>query len=143
MIEQALQTVNTKYGGEHLFGGTKSDVAPFTAVRDVNGKITSVTYTGAANGAEIRISEGAKLSPFTNGAENQKLGDFMNNLVSLRDAMQGGSSAAVQTVRPALETSENDFLVTLQVAPELTRIVAKRGRLSSPSGRNCCLVGKC
>ena len=130
MIEQALQTVNTKYGGEHLFGGTKSDVAPFTAARDVNGKITSITYTGAANGAEIRISEGAKLSPFTSGAENQKFADFVNNLVSLRDALSSSSGAAVQAARPGLETSENDFLVTL------SGIGAKQGRLEADRTQN-------
>jgi flagellar hook-associated protein 3 FlgL len=130
MIEQALQTVNTKYGGEHLFGGTKSNTAPFTATRDVNGKITSITYTGAASGAEIRISEGAKIPPFTSGAENQKFADFVNNLVGLRDALSSGSGGAVQVVRPALETSENDFLVTL------SGIGAKQGRLEADRMQN-------
>ncbi len=130
MLEQSLQTANTKYAGEHLFGGTKSNTAPFTATRDAAGKITAITYGGAASGAEIRISEGAKLSPFTSGAENQKLADFLNNLVGLRDAMQGGGSAAVQAVRPALETSENDFLVTL------SGIGAKQSRLEADRGQN-------
>ena len=31
MIEQAVQFGNTRYSGEHLFGGTKSDVPPFPA----------------------------------------------------------------------------------------------------------------
>ena len=129
MLEQALQTANTKYSGEHLFGGTKSDTAPFTAARDAAGRITAITYGGAANGAEIRISEGAKLSPFTSGVENQKLSDFMNNLVALRDAMQSSSSAAVQAVRPALETSENDFLVTLSgIGAKQTRLEADRSQ---------------
>ena len=113
MIEQAVQFGNTRYSGEHLLGGTKSDVPPFTATRDVAGKITSVTYTGAAAGAEFRISEGANVSPFTSGPENQKLADFMNNLVSLRDALLSSSASAVQAVRPSLETSENDLLFTL------------------------------
>ncbi len=129
MLEQALQTANTKYSGEHLFGGTKSDVPPFAATRDVAGRITAITYNGAANGAEIRISEGAKLSPFTTGAENQKLADFMNNLAGLRDALQGGSNAAVQAARPALETSENDFLVTMSgIGAKQTRLEADRSQ---------------
>ena len=129
MIEQALQTANTKYSGEHLFGGTRSDTASFAATRDAAGRITAIAYNGAAAGAEIRISEGAKLSPFMSGPENQKLADFMNNLVALRDAMQSSSSAAVQAVRPALETSENDFLVTLSgIGAKQTRLEADRSQ---------------
>ena len=130
MIEQALQTANTKYSGEHLFGGTKSDTAPFAATRDASGRITSIAYNGAAAGAEIRISEGATLSPFTTGPENQKFADFMNNLVSLRDALETGTGAAVQAVRPAMETSENDLLVTL------SGIGAKQTRLEAAQAQN-------
>ncbi len=127
MIEQALQTANTKYSGEHLFGGTRSDLTPFAATRDATGKITAIAYNGAAAGAEIRISEGAKLSPFTTGAENQKLADFMNNLVNLRDALETGTGAAVQATRPALEASEDDFLVTMSgVGAKQTRLEADR-----------------
>lgn len=130
MIEQALQFGNTQYSGEHLFGGTMSDVPPFTATRDLAGKITGVTYTGAATGAEFRISEGTKLSPFTNGAENQQVADFMNNLVSLRDALQSGSASAVSAVRPSLETSENELLVTM------SSIGAKQTRLEADAAQN-------
>ena len=129
MIEQALQTANVKFSGEHLFGGTKSDTPPFTAARDATGRITAITYVGAATGAEIRTSEGARLSPFTNGAENQKLADFMNNLVGLRDALQSGSGPAVQAMQPALETSENEFLVTMSgIGAKQTRLEADRGQ---------------
>ncbi len=129
-VEQAFQAGNTQYSGEHLFGGTKSDAPPFVATRDAAGRITSVSYAGAATGAEIRISEGAKVSPFTSGAENQKLADFMNNLASLRDALETGTGAAVQAVRPTLETSENDFLVTM------SGIGAKQTRLESDQTQN-------
>ena len=129
MIEQALQSGNVKFSGEHLFGGTKSDTPPFTATRDATGRITAITYVGAATGAEIRTSEGARLSPFTNGAENQKLADFMNNLVGLRDALQSGSGPAVQAMQPVLETSENDFLVTMSgIGAKQTRLEADRGQ---------------
>lgn len=130
MIEQAVQYGNTQYSGEHLFGGTKSDVPPFTATRDAAGKITSVSYTGAAAGAEFRTSEGAKVSPFTSGPENQRLADFMNNLVSLRDALQSTSASAVQAVRPSLETSESDLLFTM------SSIGAKQSRLEANAAQN-------
>ena len=129
MLEHALQAANTKYAGEHLFGGTKSDTPPFTAVRDVAGHITSVSYAGAASGAEIRTSEGAKISPFTSGAENQKFADFMNNLVSLRDALQSGNANTVQGTHAALQTSEDDFIVTISdIGAKQTRLEADRSQ---------------
>jgi flagellar hook-associated protein 3 FlgL len=130
MIEHALQVANTQYAGEHLFGGTRSDAPPFTATRDAAGKITSVAYTGAAAGAEIRISEGAKLSPFTNGVENQQIADFMNTLVSLRDALDSGSTPAVQATQAPLETSENNILVTI------SGIGAKQTRMEADASQN-------
>lgn len=130
MIEQAVQLGNTQYSGEHLFGGTRSDVAPYVATRDGAGKITSVSYTGAAAGAEFRISEGANIAPFTTGPENQKLADFMNNLISLRDALQSTSASAVQAARPGLDTSESDLLFTL------SSIGAKQSRLEANAAQN-------
>lgn len=129
MLEQALQTANTQYAGEHLFGGTKTDTAPFTATRDATGKITGVTYNGAANGAQIRVSEGSTVTPFTNGTQNQKLADFMNNMVALRDALQSGSVAAVQSKQAPLQTSENDLLVTMSnIGATQTRLEADRSQ---------------
>ncbi len=130
MLEQALQTANTKYAGEHLFGGTKSNSPPFTAVRDASGRITSVSYSGASAGAEIRTSEGAKISPFTSGAKNQKFADFLNNLAGLRDALQSGNANTVQGTHAALQSSEDDFIVTL------SEIGAKQTRLESDRTQN-------
>lgn len=130
LIEQALQNANSSYAGEHLFGGTKSDAPPFSVTRDANGKITAVTYDGAATGAEIRIAEGSKLSPYTSGPENQQLADFMNNLVALRDAMTAGSASAVSAARPALEASEDDLLT------KISGLGAKQTRLEADGAQN-------
>jgi len=87
LIEEAVQTANTKLGSEYIFGGTKTEAPPFEATRDASGDIISVTYDGAATGAEIQTSDGTLISPFTSGTVNQQLGDFVNNLVALRDAL--------------------------------------------------------
>ena len=50
--------------------------------------------------------------------------------MSLRDALESGTGAAVQAVRPSLETSENDFLVTL------SGIGAKQTRLEADKAQN-------
>ena len=113
MIEQALQTGNTSFGNEHLFAGTKTDTAPYVAARNAAGEITSVNYVGAANGPAFQTSEGTQISPYTTGAENQHTAEFINNLVALRDALRSGNATAVQTTRPALQTSEDNLLVSI------------------------------
>ena len=129
LIEQALQIANTKYSGEHVFGGTKTDAPPFTATRDANGRITAVAYVGAATGPEVRTSEGGKVRPFTEGTENQKLADFINNLVSLRDGLASGSAGAVQATQPALHTSEDDLVTTIaDMGAKQTRLEADRSQ---------------
>lgn len=113
LIEQAMQAANTQYSGEQLFGGTQTNTPPFTATRDAAGNITAVSYTGAASAAQFRISEGTTISPQTDGATNQKFADFLNNLVSLRDALSTQNSAGVQTAKTGLQNSEDDIVSTI------------------------------
>ena len=54
----------------------------------------------------------------------------MNNMVALRDALASGSGSAVQAVRPNLETSEDNLLVTL------SDIGSKQTRLEADSSQN-------
>ena len=113
LIEQAVQDANTRTGSDYVFGGTKTDAPPFEATRDASGNITSVTYVGAATGAQMQTSEGAPISPFTSGATNQQLGGFINNLVALRDALTNQDPDAVQAAATSLSGSEDDLLVAI------------------------------
>lgn len=123
LIEHGLQMVNSEYAGEHLFGGTKTDTAPFTATRNAGGQITGVTYAGASSAAEFHLAENAKISPYASAATNQKLGDFINHLVAMRDALQSGSTPAMQAAQTDLRTSEDDLLGTVgDLAATQTRI---------------------
>ena len=107
LIEQALQLANTKQSGDYLFGGNKNDAAPFTAVRDTNGNITSVTYSGSASVASFEVNDGVTLSPYAAPADNQQLETTLTNLIALRDAFNAQSSSAVATATTAIATSEN------------------------------------
>ena len=130
LIEQALQAANTGQAGERLFGGTQTDTPPFTATRDSSGNITGVSYVGTASAAAFRVSEGATITPQTDGATNQKFADFMNNLVSLRDALKTQNVPGVQAVQTGLHNSETDLIVTL------SDIGATQTRLESSKGLN-------
>jgi flagellar hook-associated protein 3 FlgL len=111
LIEQALQFANTRFNGDYIYGGTAVDSPPFTATRDASGKIVSVTYAGNTAQASIPLSEATSIAPGTTGATNSGLSDFLNNLIALRDGLNAGDSAAVETSRTGLAQSE-DLLIS-------------------------------
>ncbi len=113
LIEQALQLGNTRLRNDYLFAGTALDTAPLTATRNVAGEITSVAYAGDAAQTSIQISELSSLNAGSSSTTNTGLATFLNNLVSLRDALNTASSTAVAAVQPSLETSENLFVNAL------------------------------
>jgi len=125
LIEQAIQDGNSRLGSDYLFGGTKTDAPPFEVTRDANGNATAVTYNGAATAAEMQTSEGTVISPLTDGATNQNLGTFVNNLIALRDALTNQDPTAVQAAASTLHGSEDDLLVAISgVGAVQTRLEA-------------------
>ena len=113
LIEQGLQTLNAHVNGTYLFGGNNTDTPPFSATRDASGNITGVTYNGTATAPAYQVSEGAAISPFPGGATNQHLGDFVNNLVALRNALSSQDATAVRAADPGLQTSEDNIIQTI------------------------------
>jgi flagellar hook-associated protein 3 FlgL len=111
LIEQALQFANTRFNGDYIYGGTAIDTPPFTATRDASGKIVSVTYAGNADQSSIPLSEATSIAPGTTGTTNSGLADFVTNLIALRDGLNAGDSAAVETSRTGLAQSE-DLLIS-------------------------------
>jgi len=110
LIEQAVQLGNTKFRNDYIFAGTAVDTAPFAATRDVNGKVTAVTYAGNTAQSSIALSESSTVAPGTSAATNTGLGDFINHLVALRDSLQTGDTTVVQAAQTDLLSSE-DVLV--------------------------------
>ena len=110
MIEQLLQVGNSRLGNDYLFAGTAVDTPPFSATRDGAGNITAATYDGNTTQAGIPLSEVASVTPFTNPATNQGIGDMINHLAALRDALQAADGTAIATAQTDLIASE-DVLV--------------------------------
>lgn len=123
LIQHAARVANSKYNGEYIFGGTASGSEPFTVNEGADGKVQdpdgagaglAVNYVGASEGPEFHLSESGKFSPFTDGTTNQKLGDFINRMVALRDAMESGNANAVtDAIREGLQSSEDDLIFSL------------------------------
>lgn len=113
LIEQTVQLGNTKFGNDYLFAGTALSTVPYTAARNSAGDVTGVTFAGNAGQTAIQLSPTASISPGTTNTTNLGIRDFLNNLVALRDALNVGTSAAVNAVRPSLDTSENTLVNSL------------------------------
>jgi flagellar hook-associated protein 3 FlgL len=110
LIQQGVQTANSQFNNQYLFGGTQTATPPFSTTVDANGNITAVTYTGTAAGASMLTGEGSVTSPYTDGTTNQNMASFLNQLIALKSAMDTGSTTAVQAVQPALQTSEDNIV---------------------------------
>ncbi|MEP9411270.1 MAG: flagellar hook-associated protein FlgL [Candidatus Brocadia sp.] len=125
LLESVLQFSNTDNDGRYIFSGTKTSTIPFSAARDSNGKITSISYAG--NNEEIKYQVG----PNTYIQVNISGGTFFQNngvfstLISLRDALESGSfdPAAFLDLRNRLDTTVDTLL------SETTRFGAKANRL--------------
>jgi flagellar hook-associated protein 3 FlgL len=111
LLEEAVQSANATLNGSYLFDGSSLQTAPFQVARDANGDITSVTAPNSSpTPAPIQLSDTASVSPYTSAATNQGLADFLNNLVSLRDALTANNSSTVATVSSSLQTSESTII---------------------------------
>jgi len=56
------------------------------------------------------VSESANVSPYTDATTNQGIADFLNNLVSLRDALTNNDTTTSATVATNLQTTENTII---------------------------------
>jgi len=134
LIEQTMQLANSRFGNDYLYAGTAVSTAPFAAARDASGQVTSVAYAGDSNRSAIPISEATALAPNTDGTTNLGLRDFLNQLVSLRDALQINDSVTVTATQSDLISTE-DLLVSsiAEHGGVQTRIEASQSQLADRS----------
>ena len=124
LLGQALQVGNTKDGnGNYIFGGTQTGAAPFVATTDASGNITAVNYQGTTSLAAGEISPGVTVTAGTLGANTTGSGprglftdsrsgaDLFNHLISLRNNLNSGNTAAIaSTDAPAVSKDEDNLL---------------------------------
>jgi len=113
LIEQLVQVGNTRLGNDYIYSGTKVDTPPFTATRDVAGNVTAMAYAGNSNQSTIPLSEVANVAPGTTGTTNLGMRDLMNQMVSLRDALNAKDSVGIDTARNNIITGEDGFISAL------------------------------
>lgn len=134
LIEQTVQLANSRLGNDYLYAGTAVGAPPFVATRDASGQVSSVAYAGNSSRAAIPLSEATSLAAGTDGATNLGLRDFVNHLVSLRDALKANNPTAVTGVQTNIIASE-DMLVSsiAEHGGVQTRIEASQAQLADRS----------
>ena len=129
LINQVVNAANTKdpSTGQYLFGGTASSTAPFITTTDANGDVTAVTYNGNSSVNQAQIGAGMTVTADIPGAntgstgahglitDSQSGADLINHLISLRNNLTAGNTAAITSTDNAdLQKDENN--VAYQVA---------------------------
>jgi len=127
LIQQALQTGNTEFNGEYIFGGTATSKPPFVATTNSSGQVTGVTYQGNTNVNQAEIAPGVTLSTQSVGANTSGSGpaglftdsrtgaDLFNHLIALQNALLSGNTSAISsTINPNITADDNN--ITTQVA---------------------------
>ena len=125
LLESVLQNANTDNNGRYIFSGTKTLTSAFTATRDSNGNILSVSYNG--NNEEIKYQIGPDTFIQVNlpGGKLFQDNKAFSTLISLRDALKASTfdSTAFSNLRNTFDTATN------ALSTEITKFGAKANRL--------------
>jgi len=100
LLEQIFLLSNTEVSDRSIFSGTRTGLAPFVATRDINNRITGVTYLGNSDPVEIQISEAARVNTSIPGDDIfQNTVNMFEVLIGIRDDMEAGNQANLSAVR--------------------------------------------
>jgi flagellar hook-associated protein 3 FlgL len=105
LIEQAVGLGNTKDGDEFLFGGTKSDVAPFTL--DTTGAVYTFTASGGTGVRQVEINTGQRANTAHDGTQvfGTTSAGVLKSLQDLATALNTGTRSAVSDSLPGLDAA--------------------------------------
>ena len=118
LLEEGVRLANTKHRDVYVFSGTNSTTPTYAPSRDANGDITSVTWGGNSNSTKVDIASGSTVNSNypaegTHGLlKNSSNGaDFLNHLISLRDALRTGDTATIKSVSiENVKADETNFI---------------------------------
>jgi flagellar hook-associated protein 3 FlgL len=123
LVKQGVQIANAQNRGDYIFGGTRSEVPPFVATLDANGRVTGVAYQGNTDLPESEIAEAITLSAQTLGANTTGSGprglvadsrsgaDLFGHLIALRDHLASGDLTSIAGSDRAGLAADEDNLI--------------------------------
>jgi flagellar hook-associated protein 3 FlgL len=111
-IQEAVALANSQQGEQYLFGGTSYSAEPFE-MTVVGGDVTAITYQGGpAYDLDVRTSKGSSETVNINGqaAFDTAGTDVLQQLLTLKNAVQAADTATVRTQMAALENSFQNLM---------------------------------
>jgi flagellar hook-associated protein 3 FlgL len=141
IINQLYRLSNTESMGQYIFGGSVTDSPPFEAVRDTDGRITSINYNGNETPADILIAAEQKAKGLIPGSNTSGTGQFglfsdvraesdiFKNLINLRDYLKNGDHEMVRT--DSIKSLRND---ESNLIYHIGAIGAEQGQMKSMAG---------
>jgi flagellar hook-associated protein 3 FlgL len=148
LLENSIALANSKHDSESLFGGTSGVDVAFEAVRDADGKITSVAYKGNSKVRQMDIASGVSFSIDVPGANESSSGprgllkderagiDVFGHLIALRDSLKKGDKTAIPDISASLVKDESGYIesfAALGAAQARLEAVAKQNSSESIS----------
>ena len=148
LLENSIALANSKLDSESLFGGTSGVDVAFEAVRDADGKITSVAYKGNSKVRQMDIASGVSFSIDVPGANESSSGprgllkderagiDVFGHLIALRDSLKKGDKTAIPDISASLVKDESGYIesfAALGAAQARLEAVAKQNSSESIS----------
>jgi flagellin-like hook-associated protein FlgL len=159
-LEQAISLANSSVEGRYLFGGTRTDAAPYERVPA--GTTERIVYRGAAAAREIEIADGAFLAvdppgesifgapgrgatnfqtrtgavPSSQGTDTGTGASILrvrHTSTTYGDGLLGGDGDSVSGVRPGASSAAKDTIVAPPGAHTLRLVVAADGSSGSVS----------
>lgn len=129
LLASIVQYSNADNNGRYIFSGTKTFTSAFTAVRNTNGDISSVTYNGNNEEIKFQIGPNSFIQVNLPGGKLFQDNKIFDTVISLRDALNATTfdSSAFSALREDLDTAADSILT------EITKFGAKNNRLELTS----------
>lgn len=117
LLESLLVEGNHITNGRYIFGGTRTNNAPFVETRNVDGEIASVVYEGNDENFQVEISEGVRVNANETGADvftstSASSVDIFQVFIDLRDDLRAGNVGNLETGLSNLGAAEDQLLLS-------------------------------
>lgn len=128
LLKHTVQTGNTRFTGQYIFGGSKTTTPPFEATGAVP---ASVTYNGNTAPVSYELDGGIQIRVDVPGDETFR--PTLDALIQIRNAITSGDGkTAAEVGLPALDTALDQVLLTRgTVGARMNMLEETGGRLES------------
>jgi flagellar hook-associated protein 3 FlgL len=107
LLDEAIGLGNTQLNGKYIFGGYRTDMAPFA--HSVSGGVESVVYQGDGNDFQVQIGPGETITAGKNGETVFMDSDLFAGLMDLKQAIANNDQTAIEQQSAILQGATDYF----------------------------------